>query len=188
MKLCSRTSSVLRRGVLGWLPVGIAVAGLNLVAPPSADAQWWAGWWRPAAEPDKNVFETLESKSQYSTLVTAIEVAGLEDAVASLEDITVFAPTNRAFSKVPAATLEALLADPDALSEVLLYHVLGVRAAAEDVTTGSVETLLAGTSVDLEVKEYWGGRFRTITDVAGHFRTVPRLSGIVPARYRYRTR
>lgn len=162
MKLnSSKTTAVGRRGALRWLIgglVGIALAG---PVAPTSQAQWFGNWWRTAAAKE-NVYDTLKAKANYSTLVAAIDAAELQDAVATLEDITVFAPTNRAFAAIPADDLGALLEDKEALTQVLLYHVLGVRAESRDVESGEVETLLEGENVELRVKKYWGGRYRTI--------------------------
>ncbi len=76
-----------------------------------------------------------------STLVTAVKQAGLVDTLNSAQDITVFAPTNDAFAKVPKADLDALLADKAKLTKVLTYHVTPERLAP---------TALAGTHKTLE--------------------------------------
>ena len=53
-----------------------------------------------------------------------MEATGLTSALEGTDDLTVFAPTDDAFSQLPAGTLEALLADPDRLAQILLYHVV----------------------------------------------------------------
>ena len=82
------------------------------------------------------------------TLVTAVGEAGLVDTLNSTEDITVFAPTDDAFAKIPAADLDALLADKDALTKVLTHHVVEGQLAPEDVA-GEHETL-AGDTITVE--------------------------------------
>ncbi|MFR9676579.1 fasciclin domain-containing protein [Streptomyces sp. TR02-1] len=76
-----------------------------------------------------------------STLVTAVKKAGLVDTLNNAEDITVFAPANSAFEKVPEKDLNALLADKEKLTEVLTYHVVGERLAPSDLEDGSYKTL-----------------------------------------------
>ncbi|WAL76121.1 fasciclin domain-containing protein [Kitasatospora sp. YST-16] len=76
-----------------------------------------------------------------STLVTAVKQAGLVDTLNSAQNITVFAPTNDAFAKIPKADLDALLADKAKLTKVLTYHVTPDRLAP---------TALAGTHKTLE--------------------------------------
>lgn len=68
-----------------------------------------------------------------STLVTAVGEAGLGDSLNSAPALTVFAPINSAFEKIPEKDLDALLADKDALTSVLTYHVLGERLAPSTI-------------------------------------------------------
>ncbi|MGW1176129.1 fasciclin domain-containing protein [Kitasatospora sp. NPDC002543] len=75
-----------------------------------------------------------------STLVTAVKQAGLVDTLNSAQNITVFAPTNDAFAKIPKATLDAVLADKDKLTEILTYHVVPQRLAPTALT-GTHKTL-----------------------------------------------
>ena len=82
---------------------------------------------------DGNIVEAAVATPSLSTLVTAVEVAGLVDTLATAEGITVYAPTNAAFDKVPADALNALLADKDALTAVLLRHVVPSAALQVDV-------------------------------------------------------
>ena len=76
-----------------------------------------------------------------STLVTAVKKAGLVDTLNSAKDITVFAPTNDAFAKLPKATLDKVLADKAMLTKILTYHVVGQRLAPADLAMGSYPTL-----------------------------------------------
>ncbi len=72
---------------------------------------------------DGTIVDAAVATPELSTLVTAVTVAGLVDALASAENITVFAPTDEAFGKVPAPVLDEILASNDALTAVLTYHV-----------------------------------------------------------------
>ncbi|MCY0920941.1 MULTISPECIES: fasciclin domain-containing protein [unclassified Streptomyces] len=76
-----------------------------------------------------------------STLVTAVKKAGLVDTLNSAKDITVFAPTNEAFAKVPKADLDKLLADKAQLTKVLTYHVVGQELTPKQLEQGSFDTL-----------------------------------------------
>ncbi|MEU6823447.1 fasciclin domain-containing protein [Streptomyces atriruber] len=76
-----------------------------------------------------------------STLVTAVKKAGLVDTLNSAKDITVFAPTNDAFAKIPKADLDKVLNDKAQLTKILTYHVVGKRLAPKDLESGSYETL-----------------------------------------------
>ncbi|MEU6994110.1 fasciclin domain-containing protein [Streptomyces sp. NPDC046465] len=76
-----------------------------------------------------------------STLVTAVRKAGLVDTLNNAKDITVFAPTNDAFAKIPKADLDKVLGDKDQLTKILTYHVVGKKLAPGDLADGSFETL-----------------------------------------------
>jgi len=76
-----------------------------------------------------------------STLVTAVKKAGLVDTLNNAQNITVFAPTNDAFAKVPKADLDKLLADKAALTKVLTYHVVGQKLTPQQLEKGSFDTL-----------------------------------------------
>ncbi|GAB2811348.1 hypothetical protein GCM10022221_06010 [Actinocorallia aurea] len=76
-----------------------------------------------------------------STLTTAINTAGLADTLNSAEALTVFAPTNDAFAKVPKADLDKLLGDKDALAKVLQYHVVEGKKTPADLQKGDFKTL-----------------------------------------------
>ncbi|MFE0737315.1 fasciclin domain-containing protein [Streptomyces sp. NPDC058855] len=79
-----------------------------------------------------------------STLVTAVKKAGLVDTLNSADNITVFAPTNDAFAKIPKADLDKVLADKEMLTKVLTYHVVGQKVTPKQLENGSFETLQTG--------------------------------------------
>ncbi|MDQ1034187.1 putative surface protein with fasciclin (FAS1) repeats [Streptomyces sp. V3I8] len=76
-----------------------------------------------------------------STLVTAVKKAGLVDTLNNAKDITVFAPTNDAFAKIPKDTLDKVLADKAQLTKILTYHVVGQKLTPKDLENGSFATL-----------------------------------------------
>lgn len=76
----------------------------------------------PAAT--QNIVEIAAGNSTFSTLVAAVEAAGLVDALASEGPFTVFAPTDEAFAKLPDGTIEYLLDNPEELAQILTYHVV----------------------------------------------------------------
>ncbi|MBV9593068.1 MAG: fasciclin domain-containing protein [Actinobacteria bacterium] len=78
-----------------------------------------------------------------STVVSAVKAAGLVDTLNNAQNITVFAPDNDAFSKIPAATLQSVLADKSALTKILTYHVIGQRLTPAQVT-GALTSLEGG--------------------------------------------
>ena len=81
-----------------------------------------------------------------STLVTAVKKAGLVDTLNSASNITVFAPDNAAFAKLPKATLDKVLADKQELTKILTYHVASGRQTPSQLASGlSIKTLEGGT-------------------------------------------
>ncbi|GGY90377.1 fasciclin domain-containing protein [Streptomyces poonensis] len=76
-----------------------------------------------------------------STLVAAVQKAGLVDTLNNARDITVFAPTNDAFAKIPKATLDKVLNDKAQLTKILTYHVVGQKLTPADLPKGSFATL-----------------------------------------------
>ena len=81
-----------------------------------------------------------------STLVTAVKQAGLVDTLNSAKDITVFAPANSAFAKIPASTLKSVLANKAELTKILTYHVASGRYTPAMLATGKpIKTLEGGT-------------------------------------------
>ncbi|MER6512869.1 fasciclin domain-containing protein [Nonomuraea sp. NPDC001636] len=79
-----------------------------------------------------------------STLVTAVQKAGLADTLNSADGITVFAPTDDAFAKIDKKTLDKVLADKKALTDILTYHVVPGRKTPGDMESGSFTTLQGG--------------------------------------------
>src|SRR5580692_7736518 len=81
-----------------------------------------------------------------STLVAAVKAAGLVDTLNSASNITVFAPDNAAFAKIPAATLKGILANKAELTKILTYHVASGRYTATQLASGAkIKTLEGGT-------------------------------------------
>jgi uncharacterized surface protein with fasciclin (FAS1) repeats len=91
-----------------------------------------------------------------STLVTAVKQAGLVDTLNSAPAVTVFAPTNDAFSKIPAATLKKVLADKKTLTSILTYHVIAGKLSPSQLA-GTHKTLqgddvtVTGSGMDFKV-------------------------------------
>ena len=82
-----------------------------------------------------------------STLVTAVKAAGLVDTLNGAKDVTVFAPTNDAFAKLPPATLKSVLADKNMLTKILTYHVVGQTVTPEQLGTAGPFKSLEGQNV-----------------------------------------
>jgi uncharacterized surface protein with fasciclin (FAS1) repeats len=88
-----------------------------------------------------DIVDTAVSAGQFKTLVTALQEANLVETLKGKGPFTVFAPTDAAFAKLPAGTLEALLQDREKLSAVLTYHVVPGRVMAAQVKPGPVKTV-----------------------------------------------
>jgi len=100
---------------------------------------------------------TAMAAPQFNTLSMLVTIAGLGPVVKDpAATLTVFAPTDEAFAKVPKATLDALMADKEALKKVLLYHVLGSVVTSPDIAgmdgMGSPETV-NGATVDITTQD-----------------------------------
>ena len=94
-----------------------------------------------------NVVETADQAGTFKTLLAAAQAAGLADALATTQNITVFAPTDEAFAKLPAGTVESLLKpeNKDQLVAILTYHVVPRKLASNQMLAGPfhVRTLKA---------------------------------------------
>lgn len=88
-----------------------------------------------------DIVDTAVSAGQFKTLVKAVQEAGLVDTLKGDGPFTVFAPTDEAFAKLPAGTLEVLLKDKDKLVAVLTYHVVPGKVMAAQVKPGQVKTV-----------------------------------------------
>ena len=87
------------------------------------------------------VATAASNNPELSTLVSAVKQAGLVDTLNNAENITVFAPTNEAFAKIPKADLDKVLADKETLTKILTYHVVGQKLTPKQLENGSFETL-----------------------------------------------
>ncbi len=99
-----------------------------------------------------SIFMVAENAG-FNTLVAAIKAAGLEDVLTNDGPFTVFAPTDDAFAKLPAGTVENLLANPEQLKQILLYHVVSGNVMASDVVKLDSAKTLNGAQVAINVKD-----------------------------------
>ena len=102
----------------------------------------------------KDIVDTAVSAGSFKTLVAAVKAAGLVDTLKGDGPFTVFAPTDEAFAKLPAGTVENLLKpeNKDQLIAVLTYHVVAGKVMASDVVKLTEATTLQGQDVKIEVK------------------------------------
>ena len=97
-----------------------------------------------AHESEKNIVETAQEAGNFSTLISAVEAAGLAETLTGEGPFTVFAPTDEAFAALPEGTLDELLMEEnsDQLSGILTYHVVPMEAMSGDLTDGQeIETV-----------------------------------------------
>jgi len=121
-----------------------------------------------SAAPDTSsmtITEIAASNPDFTTLVAAIEAAGLTETLSGEGPYTVFAPTNDAFAALPEGTLDTLLkpANQEQLAAILTYHVVAGEVMAADVTSGGVTTV---NGADFTVSEDMGTV--SITDGQGN--------------------
>jgi len=116
----------------------VAVLLLTIVALAATSAM--AGSKNPVVGgqpmyPTKDIIDNAVNSADHTTLVAAVKAAGLVDTLKGPGPFTVFAPTNEAFAKLPAGTVESLLKpeNKDTLTKVLTYHVIAGRLSAADL-------------------------------------------------------
>lgn len=107
------------------------------------------------AQEPADIVDLAVADGRFTTLVAAVTAAGLVDTLKSEGPFTVFAPTDDAFAKLPAGTVEALLADIPALTNILTYHVVAGKVMAADVVGLSSAPTVQGAEISITVD---GGR------------------------------
>jgi uncharacterized surface protein with fasciclin (FAS1) repeats len=127
--------------------------------------------------PSRNIVENASNSADHTTLVTAVQAAGLVETLSGPGPFTVFAPTNDAFGKLPAGTVESLTqpANRAALSNILTYHVVPGRVTAADLVSqiqagGGTATLTTVQGATLTAAQV--GANVVITDAGGGTSTV----------------
>ena len=123
-----------------------AIAAALLLNGPNAVAE-------KAGDPTMNIVETASSAGSFNTLVAAVEAAGLVETLSGPGPFTVFAPTDEAFAQIPQEDLKALLADKEALTAVLTYHVVPGKVMASDVVELDSATTVNGQTLKIQVKD-----------------------------------
>jgi uncharacterized surface protein with fasciclin (FAS1) repeats len=165
-----------------------AFAALGVAALTSVAAVGGAAASADRATSDKNIVETASEAGQFNTLIALAKRAGLAGALTGSAKLTVFAPTDKAFAKVPKATLRQLQRNRAQLRALLLYHVVkGDVKAAQVVKLRRAKTL-NGASVRIGVKGervYLNRTTRVVKpDVAATNGTIHVINGVLipPAR------
>lgn len=116
----------------------------------------------------KDIVDTAVEAGDFTTLVTAVQAADLVDKLKEPGPFTVFAPNDAAFAKIPADTLNALVADKEALTGVLGLHVVAGKFMAEDVVGIYQATTITGSTLNIKVMDgevYVNGSKVIATDI-----------------------
>jgi len=126
------------------VPIVLVMAMLAISALPALAA--------PPAQADQDIVDIAAADGRFTTLVAAVQAAELVDTLKSEGPFTVFAPTDDAFNALPEGTIEALLNDIPALTDILLYHVVSGKVMAADVVTLSSADTVLGEPVAIRVE------------------------------------
>jgi uncharacterized surface protein with fasciclin (FAS1) repeats len=100
-------------------------------------------------QPPETIISLLEKQGNHTTFLRAVRAAGLEEALSGEGTFTVFAPTDEAFAKLPEGKLDELLANPEAIKELVSYHVATRAIRGADVTEPMNVQTLAGTNIQV---------------------------------------
>jgi uncharacterized surface protein with fasciclin (FAS1) repeats len=104
------------------------------------------------AHSSKDIVDTAAAAGSFQTLLAAAQAAGLVDALKGDGPLTVFAPTDEAFAKLPEGTVENLLKpeNKDALAGILLYHVVAGKIMSGDIGSSASPATLQGATLDVK--------------------------------------
>ena len=122
--------------------LAVALVAVSILLPASSDAQMT----------EKDIVDTAVEAGSFSTLAVALEAAGLVDVLKGKGPFTVFAPTDAAFDKLPDGILETLLADKQALIEVLTFHVVEGAVMSEVVMKMTEVGTVSGFKAEVKVE------------------------------------
>ena len=131
----------------------------------------------PVTAPAKNIVQVAVENGSFNTLVAAVKAAGLAETLQRPGPFTVFAPTDAAFAKLPAGTIDALLANKPMLASILTYHVVSGKVGASDIIgmNGARPATVNGQTVDVTVS---GGKVY-VNGVQVIMADVPASNGII---------
>jgi uncharacterized surface protein with fasciclin (FAS1) repeats len=142
------TQEVKRSVILSVTALAIVVAACSSAASPSPATP------APSPMPELgDIVATADGAGTFKTLLAAATAAGLVETLQGEGPLTVFAPTDEAFAALPAGTLDSLLADPEALKQILLYHVVSGAVKAADVVNLTSADSVEGSPIAIAVKD-----------------------------------
>ncbi len=97
----------------------------------------------------KDIVDTAVDAGTFTTLVAAVQAAGLVETLKGDGPFTVFAPTDEAFAALPEGTVEGLLADIPALTKILTYHVVAGKVMSGDLSNNMMATTVEGSDITI---------------------------------------
>ncbi len=140
----------------------VAAVATILVFQSACDAEASQDQNPPAAEqvmpveaPTGDIVAVAAGAGQFNTLVAAVTAAGLVETLQGTGPFTVFAPSDEAFAKLPAGTVESLLADKEKLTAILTYHVVPGKVMASDIVSagGAKPATVNGAPVNVTIRD-----------------------------------
>ena len=99
--------------------------------------------------PAMNIIDTTKAATNFTTFTKAVEAADLTETLNAAGPYTIFAPTDEAFAKLPAGTLDSLMANKEELKKLLLHHVVSGKVMAKDVATMQTAKSMDGSSLKI---------------------------------------
>jgi uncharacterized surface protein with fasciclin (FAS1) repeats len=129
-----------------------SLVALSLIAAAPVAAQN-SGMAETKKAETKNIVETAVAAGSFKTLATALQAAGLVETLSGKGPFTVFAPTDEAFAKLPAGTVEALLKDKQKLTAILTYHVVAGNVPSSEVVKLTSAKTVNGQDVKIKVMD-----------------------------------
>lgn len=132
----------LKSKIASVMLVGAMTVGLTVMPAAAADHH-----------SQRDIVDTAVSAGTFKTLATALEAAGLIETLKGKGPFTVFAPTDDAFAKLPAGTVEGLLKDTEKLKNILLYHVVAGKVTANEVVKLKSAKTVQGSSAKISHRD-----------------------------------
>jgi uncharacterized surface protein with fasciclin (FAS1) repeats len=167
------TSTTMKKMILGFAAASVLLLGAAPTATFAAPKEKTVMVGGAAMYPSKNIVENAVNSKDHTTLVAAVKAAGLVETLQGAGPFTVFAPTNAAFSKLPAGTVDALL-KPEAkgqLTTVLTYHVVPGKLDSKElmsmIKAGNGKAMLKTVQGE-ELTAMMKGNGIAVTDTKGN--------------------
>ncbi len=156
--------------VAAALSLGLAAASTASFAESAMSSEKTVTVGGAAMYPSRNIIENAVNSKDHTTLVAAVKAAGLVDTLSGAGPFTVFAPTNEAFGKLPAGTVNKLVKPENkaALTKILTYHVVAGKLSAADIDRkikdGGGKAMLKTVEGDTLTAEMQGGKLVLVDD------------------------